>query len=174
MLRRSLSLLPFALLLSTQAFSYGGNGRRPAADPPIPVDTGNSTQTVSTDGSTVWIDGSFSNVKGQKLLFCDIHAEVKARKGSDTLTVYATVDRRVVKAGRGFNDRFQFDLTEAGSGYRFDKKSQVYQLSCLELDAGENPAQVPSPHEKCDPEFDSCDWSCPAQAQDPDSCAGGW
>ncbi len=174
MLRMSFAALPLALLLSTQAFAYGGTGYRQPSDPKMPADISHNKKTESADHQSVFVEGGFSNINGSKTLFCDIHAELTAVRGTDRVKIFTTVDRRVLRAYRGFKDNFRFDLNEAGSNYRFDKRSQVYLPSCLELDPGENPDQVPSPHEKCDPEFQACDWSCPAQAQDPTACDGAW
>ena len=162
-------MLVAGLVLSGNAFGWGGNGHRPAEDPKIPTDTDHAGKVDAADGSSV-VEVDFSNRTGSKNLLCDIMASVDAKRGSDTVTLTAYVDRRLVKAYRGFKDRFVFDGQEAGEGYVFQKVTQKYEPSCLSLDTNEDPGQVPNPHTKCDPEWEDCDYGCKSVGQNPDQC----
>ena len=162
-------VLPLALSLSANAFAWSGDGHRSSPEPKIPADIGQSKKTDVGDGNVIVI-GSFSNHKGTQDLVCDIVARVNAKRGGDETEVKAFVDKRTVKAYRDFNDRFLFELKEYGPGYKIDKASQNYEASCLALDPGETPDQVPAPHDKCDPEWNDCDWTCKANPSSPDQC----
>ncbi len=161
-------LLPLALFLSINAFAWKGTGARPEADPKIPFDTDNAKKAETLTGDLI-IEGGYSNQKGKKDLVCDVVGKLDGSRGGDLVTVTTYVDKRVVRAFRSFKDKFLFTTAEAGPGYRWLKKSQAYHASCLELDVDETPDQVPSPHEKCDPEWEDCDWTCKAGAN-PDQC----
>ncbi len=169
MKKLALIVAPLALVLSSQALAWKGNGQRPTTEPKIPADIDKSQKTDTSDGNAIVI-GSFSNRKGTRDLVCDVFGRVTARRGGDETDVTAFVDKRLVKAYRDFNDRFLFELSEFGPGYKMDKKSQKYEAACLSLDPGETPDQVPAPHDKCDPEWMDCDWTCKADQNAPDQC----
>ena len=77
--------------------------------------------------------------------------------------IKAFVDRRLVSPNMAFEQRFVFTTAHFGEGYTLVKKSQDYESSCLYTD-GDDPSQVPSPHQYCDPEWEDCDWACPGSA----------
>ena len=161
-------MVPMLFALSAQAFAWKGNGSRPPEDPKIPADTSHSKKT-QTDSGDIIIEGSFSNRYGTKDLICDVFGSVQGARGPDLVTVTNFVDKRLVRAYRAFSDRFFFSTSEAGPGYSWLKGSQHYEYSCLSLDPGEDPGQVPPPHDKCDPEYQDCDWSCKS-GPNPDQC----
>lgn len=170
MKRLALLTLPVVLSLSADAFAWGGNGKRPPSEPKITSPIDNNSKTDTGNGQVI-VTGNFSNRKGTKELLCDIKGQVSANRGSDSVLLTNYVDKRVIKPYREFQDTFVFDVSEAGPGYRLDKKSQQYHAACLFKGPNENPDQMPPPHEKCDPDYEDCDWTCKASSGNPDQCA---
>ncbi len=159
------------LLLSAQALAYSGTGWRPNYVPRLPVDYLHSRQAASDDGNKMWIDTSYSNAKSHVNLFCDIHMQVSGSRFGQQVTLYSVISRLSIFSGTSVRLTSWFDTSELGSGYRFDKNSQVVKMSCLKIEPNEPTDHIPDPHSLCDPEFEECDWTCPADAQDPKRCA---
>ncbi len=171
MKKSTLALIPM-LLVSAQAFAWGGNGQRPSQEPKMPVDTSHASKTqVGNDRVVVAVP--YSNRYGQTNLLCDIMAQVDAKRNFDEVTVTTYADRVEILYGTDFNAKFTFRSAQFGQGFVLDKQSQRYDAACLTLDQGEDPGQVPNPHDKCDPEFQDCDYTCKGNSQSPSQCDAG-
>jgi hypothetical protein len=164
-----LAALPvLAALAAADAYAWGGSGRRDD-NRPLPTDIDTSRKTENRD--TLFVTGSISNVRNSIDLLCDIKGSIKVENvNKDFAIINAYANKAVIKAFRSRDQTFLFDKSEHGEGYQPIKTSQKVEPTCLTLDLGEDPSQVPPPHTKCDPDVEDCDWGCDGAAQDPSQC----
>jgi hypothetical protein len=165
-----------AAILST-SFSFAQGYKDINNIPGKPLDTVNiqSVQaqrpTISDITLTYKVDNKISTANSKK---CDFVAYVKssAPNGLDFGIEYAYSNGRTIAGGRDYEQSFLFKGDHVAEGYRFDKATQVVKASCFELSPGQNPAQVPSPTDVCDPAQDAkgCGNTCEADAQNPSQC----
>lgn len=162
-----------SLVFVSQAFAWGGNGTRPSQEPKIPADTDASKKAVvvsPTGGEDTLLTTKFRN-SGRQRLLCDTVGQVTVTDGgAGSADIRAYAEHREVNVNMEFEQRFVFATSTYGKNYYPIKKSQKIESACLQLDPGDTPAQVPSPHTMCDPEFQDCDWSCKANTQNPAQC----